>query len=65
MKKILNASSAYVDQMLEGICAAYPESYRLAGEQVLMRSDKPLNEKVGVVTWGGSVCNGQGGQYPL
>ena len=51
--------------MLEGICAAYPESYRLAGERVLMRSDKPLNEKVGVVTGGGSVCNGQGGQYPL
>jgi len=30
-----------------------------------MRSDKPLNEKVGVVTGGSSVCSGQGGQYPL
>jgi len=65
MKKILNASSAYDDHMGEGICVAYPESYRLFGERVLMRNDKPLNVKVGIVTGDGSVCNGQGGQYPL
>ena len=33
MKKILNAPSAYVDEMLAGVCAAYPTSYRLAGEK--------------------------------
>ena len=54
MKKILNAPKAYVDEMLEGICAAYPESYRLVGERVLMRSEKPINGKVGIVTGGGS-----------
>jgi len=54
MKKILNAPSAYVDEMLEGICAAYPESYRLVGERVLMRSEKPIKGKVGIVTGGGS-----------
>jgi dihydroxyacetone kinase-like protein len=54
MKKILNAPTAYVDEMLEGICAAYPESYRLVGERVLMRSEKPINGKVGIVTGGGS-----------
>lgn len=65
MKKILNASSAYDDRMLEGICVASSESYRLIGEWVLMRNDKPLNLKVGIVNVGGSVCSGQGGQYPL
>jgi len=65
MKKILNASSAYDDRMLEGICVASPESYRLIGERVLMRNDKPLNVKVGIFTGGGCVCSGQGGQYPL
>jgi len=65
MKKILNASSAYDDHRLEGICVAYPESYRLICERVLMQNDKPLNVKVGIVNVGGSVCSGQGGQYPL
>lgn len=54
MKKILNAPAAYVDEMLEGICAAFPESYRLLGERVLMRRDGPINGKVGIVTGGGS-----------
>ena len=37
MKKILNAPSAYVDETLAGLCAAYPSSYKLAGARVLAR----------------------------
>jgi dihydroxyacetone kinase-like protein len=54
MKKILNAPSAYVDEMLAGVCAAYPTSYRLAGERVLARAGGTVPGKVGIVTGGGS-----------
>lgn len=56
MKKILNAPAAYVDEMLEGLCAAHPESYRLIGEdrRVIVRASGPVAGKVGIVTGGGS-----------
>ena len=40
MKKILNAPAAYVDEMLEGLCAAHPDAYRLLGEdrRVIVRA---------------------------
>lgn len=54
MKKILNAPSAYVDEMLAGLCAAYPSSYKLVGARVLARVGGPVPGKVGIVTGGGS-----------
>jgi dihydroxyacetone kinase-like protein len=54
MKKILNAPSAYVDEMLSGLCAAYPGDYALAGERVLARAGGAVKGKVGIVTGGGS-----------
>jgi len=32
MKKILNQPGDYVDETLDGMCAAYPDAYRRAGE---------------------------------
>lgn len=56
MKKILNDPSAYVDEMLEGLCAAHPESFGLIGDdrRVVVRSGGPVKGKVGIVTGGGS-----------
>lgn len=56
MKKILNDPSRYVDEMLEGLCAAHPDMYRQAGDagRVITRSDGPVMGKVGIVSGGGS-----------
>ena len=54
MKKILNAPSAYVDETLAGLCAAYPSSYKLASARVVARARAPVAGKVGIVTGGGS-----------
>jgi len=54
MKKLLNAPSAYVDEMLAGLCAAYPSSYRLTGDRVLARVGGAVPGKVGIITGGGS-----------
>ena len=54
MKKLLNAPSAYVDEMLAGLCAAYPSSYRLPGDRVLARAGGAVPGKVGIITGGGS-----------
>jgi dihydroxyacetone kinase-like protein len=56
MKKILNNPRDYVDEMLEGLCAAHPEMYRQTGPggRVIVRPDAPLKGKVAIVTGGGS-----------
>ncbi len=54
MKKILNSPSAYVDETLAGLCAAYPSTYKLSGARVLVRASGPVPGKVGIVTGGGS-----------
>ncbi len=56
MKKILNEPFAYVDEMLEGFCAAHPEYYRQTGPQgrVIIRPSAPVEGKVGIVSGGGS-----------
>ena len=54
MKKILNSPSAYVDETLAGLCAAYPSTYKLSGARVLGRASGPVPGKVGIVTGGGS-----------
>ncbi|NLS79131.1 MAG: dihydroxyacetone kinase subunit DhaK [Chloroflexi bacterium] len=56
MKKILNEPFSYVDEMLEGLCAAHPQHYRQAGEdgRVIARPGGAAPGKVGIVTGGGS-----------
>ena len=56
MKKILNDPFSYVDEMLVGLCAAHPEHYKQVGEQgrVIARPDAPVQDKVGIVSGGGS-----------
>lgn len=56
MKKILNNPADYVDEMLDGLVAAHPESYRRLGEtgRVIARAGGPVQGKVGIVSGGGS-----------
>ncbi len=56
MKKILNDPYAYVDEMLQGLCAAHPQYYRATGEgrRVIARAGEPKQGKVGIVSGGGS-----------
>ncbi|PSP36630.1 dihydroxyacetone kinase subunit DhaK [Halobacteriales archaeon QH_10_70_21] len=55
MKKLINDPDDVVDEMLEGMVAAYPNHLRrLPDTQVLVRDDAPLDGKVGVVSGGGS-----------
>lgn len=55
MKKILNNPEKYVDEMLDGIIAAYPDVYQRAGDsgRVIKRTEIAAG-KVGIVTGGGS-----------
>lgn len=56
MKKILNDPGSFVDEMLNGLCAAHPEFYKRTGPagRVIVRPDAPIEGKVGIVTGGGS-----------
>lgn len=54
MKKLINGSTDVVEEMLEGIVASEAGLQRLAGTDVIVRSDGPVEGKVGVVTGGGS-----------
>ncbi|GAB7008267.1 dihydroxyacetone kinase subunit DhaK [Halorubrum trueperi] len=55
MKKLINDPDDVVDEMLEGMVAAYPDRLRrLPDTQVLVRGDVPVGGKVALVTGGGS-----------
>ncbi|WP_316978263.1 dihydroxyacetone kinase subunit DhaK [Shumkonia mesophila] len=56
MKKLLNDPRKFVDEMLDGLCAAHPEYYRRAapGARVIVRADAPIKGKVAIVSGGGS-----------
>jgi dihydroxyacetone kinase len=54
MQKIINDPKAFVDEMLEGVLLAHPESLRSVAPRVLVRADAPKATKVGIVTGGGS-----------
>ena len=56
MKKLLNDPFDYVDEMLEGLCAAHPEFYRLCGDsgRAITRAGDATRGKVGIVSGGGS-----------
>jgi dihydroxyacetone kinase-like protein len=56
MKKILNDPFAYVDEMLDGLCLAFPTYYRRTGPEgrVIARPSGAVKGKVGIVSGGGS-----------
>jgi len=59
MKKILNSSDSYVDEMIEGILAAHPDHLKAAavserGTRGLVVADAPVEGKVAIATGGGS-----------
>lgn len=55
MKKLMNAPDAYVDEMLDGLCAAHPTLVR-TGERgrVIREARAGAKGKVGIVSGGGS-----------
>ncbi|RDJ21705.1 dihydroxyacetone kinase [Bosea caraganae] len=56
MKKLMNAPADFVDEMLDGLTAAYPASFVRDGEsrRVIRRAEGARQGKVGVVSGGGS-----------
>lgn len=55
MKKIINDPNQVVQDMVQGMVAAYPEALKQVPEtMVLARKDSPVQGKVGIVSGGGS-----------
>jgi phosphoenolpyruvate---glycerone phosphotransferase subunit DhaK len=55
MKKIINDPMAFVDEMLEGILAAYPGQLKATADaRAIVRADAPVAGKVAILTGGGS-----------
>lgn len=55
MKKIINSPNEVVEEMIEGMVLADPDSLeRVDGTTVVKRKDVPIQDKVGIVSGGGS-----------
>ena len=55
MKKLINNPKTVVEEMMEGIAAAYPQYVKkLVGRNVLVRADAPVKGKVALLSGGGS-----------
>src|SRR5690349_7401741 len=54
MKKLINRPEAVVEEMVEGMVAAYPGLRRLPGQTVLVRADLSAQRPVAVISGGGS-----------
>ena len=56
MKKLINRPDQILDEMLDGLLALYPNLSRLAGQNVLLRSDfeERRDEQVSIISGGGS-----------
>jgi dihydroxyacetone kinase-like protein len=54
MKKVMNQAVDYVDEMLEGLCAAHPDHFAQPEKRVITRAGGAVPGKVGIVTGGGS-----------
>src|SRR5215472_6264552 len=56
MKKLINRPNAVVEEMVEGLAAAYPGLRRLPGHTVLVRADvgETADRPVAVISGGGS-----------
>jgi dihydroxyacetone kinase-like protein len=54
MKKVMNAAVDYVDEMLDGLCAAHEGYFTQPEKRVIVRAGGATQGKVGIVTGGGS-----------
>ncbi|PCJ85599.1 MAG: dihydroxyacetone kinase [Hyphomicrobiales bacterium] len=55
MKKMINDPDQFVDEMLDGLCAAHPQLVRDPGnKRVVYTRSAPIKDKVGIVSGGGS-----------
>jgi dihydroxyacetone kinase len=54
MKKLINDPFDFVEEMLEGYCAAHDDLVKRVGRRAIARIDAPIQGKVGVVIGGGS-----------
>jgi phosphoenolpyruvate---glycerone phosphotransferase subunit DhaK len=56
MKKLLNNPDDYVDEMLDGLCAAHSHAFRrhATSSRVIVGAQAGVKDKVGIVTGGGS-----------
>jgi dihydroxyacetone kinase-like protein len=54
MKKVMNNPVDYVDEMLDGLCAAHPKYFAQPERRVITRAGGAVKGKVGIVTGGGS-----------
>ncbi len=54
MKKVMNDAAGYVDEMLDGLCAAHPGYFAQPEKRVITRAGGAVPGKVGIVTGGGS-----------
>ena len=55
MKKIINEPMAFVDEMLEGILLAHPDQLKVTSDpRAIIRADAPVEDKVAILTGGGS-----------
>lgn len=55
MKKLMNSADSFIDEMLDGLCAAHPSLVRDERHHRVIRSGRaPVNRKVGIVSGGGS-----------
>src|SRR4051812_30237207 len=56
MKKLINQAEAVVEEMVEGLAAAYPGLARLPGRTVLVRADaaEVRQSRVALISGGGS-----------
>ncbi|GAB3059681.1 dihydroxyacetone kinase subunit DhaK [Virgibacillus ainsalahensis] len=55
MKKIINDPNQVVQDMIQGLAAAYPNAVKqIEGTMGIVRSDAPVEGKVGIVSGGGS-----------
>jgi len=53
MKKLINDPFDFVEEMLDGFCAAHSDLIRRVGRRAIARVDAPIPGKVGVVVGGG------------
>ncbi|WP_282077778.1 dihydroxyacetone kinase subunit DhaK [Epibacterium ulvae] len=54
MKKLINKPENYVDEVLQGMAAAHPETYAIGGATGrMLHRPQPVAQKVGVVSGGG------------
>jgi phosphoenolpyruvate---glycerone phosphotransferase subunit DhaK len=54
MKKLINDPFDFVEEMLEGFCAAHDDLIKRVGRRAIARLEAPIMGKVGLVIGGGS-----------